>query len=123
MSFCLSLTVSTTIADSRFPKHSKTTGQFQSIKGNIVETIGNLTGAQSWQQSGKEEHAKGEAEYDAARAKEYIEGTKDRVGSYKDSVVSAVTRDNVISMRIPVRLRLHIDLYRFSFVQVQIRWS
>jgi len=48
---------------------------------------------QSWVQSGKDEHAKGEAEYNAAQAKGYAEGVVDRAGGYKDSVVGAVTGD------------------------------
>ncbi|KAG6896198.1 hypothetical protein C0992_009739, partial [Termitomyces sp. T32_za158] len=72
---------------------NKTTGQFHSVKGTAVETVGNLTGSASWQQAGKEEHAKGEAEYKAAQAKGYAEGTMDRVGGYKDSIVGAVSGD------------------------------
>ncbi|GLB42427.1 putative mismatched base pair and cruciform DNA recognition protein [Lyophyllum shimeji] len=72
---------------------SKSTGQYHSMKGNLVESIGNLTGATSWQQSGKQEHAQGEAEYKAAQAQGYAEGVADRVTGKKDSVVGAVTGD------------------------------
>ena len=72
---------------------SKVSGQFHSVKGTVVETIGNLTGLEDWQKSGRDEHASGEAEYNAAQAKGYVEGTGDRIGGKVDSVIGAVTGD------------------------------
>ncbi|KAH7913377.1 hypothetical protein BJ138DRAFT_641237 [Hygrophoropsis aurantiaca] len=72
---------------------SKVSGQYHSVKGTLVETVGDMTGAETWSTSGKEEHAQGETEYNAAQAKGYAEGVVDRAGGYKDSVVGAVTGD------------------------------
>lgn len=52
-----------------------------------------MTGAKSWTESGKQEHASGETEYNAARAKGYAEGTVDHLGGKKDTVVGAVAGD------------------------------
>jgi len=68
-------------------------GQFHSVKGTVVETVGDMAGSQSWSQAGKDEHTRGEGEYKAAQAKGYAEGATDRLGGYKDSVVGAVSGD------------------------------
>src|SRR5262245_47340733 len=73
--------------------YSKVSGQYHSVKGNVVETIGSLAGAESWQKSGRDEHAAGEAEYNAAQAKAYVEGATDRIKGKVDNVVGAVTGD------------------------------
>ncbi|KAM5538816.1 hypothetical protein V8D89_007538 [Ganoderma adspersum] len=72
---------------------SKTSGQYHSAKGTATETLGNMTGSESWQQAGAEEHAQGEGEYSAAQGQGYAEGTKDRMGGRKDAVFGAVTGD------------------------------
>ena len=72
---------------------SRTSGQYHSVKGTVVETIGNLTGSTSWQKSGKEEHAAGEVEANAAQAKGYVEGVTDRISGKKDAIVGAVVGD------------------------------
>jgi len=72
---------------------NKTTGQYHSLKGTVVEAIGNLTGAETWQTGGRDEHAQGEAEYNAAQAQGYVEGTTDRIGGKKDAVIGALSGD------------------------------
>jgi len=73
--------------------YSKTTGQYHSVKGTAVEAVGNLIGSQNLRSSGKEEHQRGEAELQAAKAQGYVEGVTDRATGRKDAVVGAITGD------------------------------
>ncbi|KAJ3716661.1 hypothetical protein C8R42DRAFT_725103 [Lentinula raphanica] len=72
---------------------SKANGQYNSMMGTAKEFIGNTTGAESWTQAGKDQHAQGEAEYKAAQASGYVEGLSDRAEGKKDSIVGAFTGD------------------------------
>jgi uncharacterized protein YjbJ (UPF0337 family) len=60
---------------------------------NDVFQVGDLTGATSWQQSGRQEHFAGEAEIQAAQAKDYIQGTLDHAQGKLDSIIGAVAGD------------------------------
>ncbi|KAJ3894817.1 hypothetical protein GG344DRAFT_40164, partial [Lentinula edodes] len=57
------------------------------------DLLGNLTGAESWQTSGKQGHAEGETEYKAAQAEGIAEGAKDEFSGYICSVTGAITDD------------------------------
>ncbi|KAG8721751.1 hypothetical protein FRC08_010632 [Ceratobasidium sp. 394] len=81
------------MSDTTPQQPSKLNGQYHSIKGTVVEVIGNLFGWASWTQSGKEEHAAGEAEITAAQAEAFAEGTIDRIVGRKDAIVGAIAGD------------------------------
>ncbi|CAK5270366.1 unnamed protein product [Mycena citricolor] len=75
------------------PQPSKAWGQFHSVKGTLIEMIGHMMGATSWQESGREEHLRGEGEVQAAEAEAYVQGAVDRVQGKVDAVVGAITGD------------------------------
>ncbi|KAE9397587.1 mismatched base pair and cruciform DNA recognition protein [Gymnopus androsaceus JB14] len=71
----------------------KTSGNFHSVKGTVVDTIGQAINSTEWQKAGKEEHAKGEAETKAAETEGWIQGTVDQVKGYTKNLVGAATDD------------------------------
>ena len=88
----------------------KSTGQFHSAKGAVLETVGNLTGSTNLKQSGREEHAAGQREVEAAKAKNLGEGVTDRAVGKKDAVVGGLTgdRSQQVAGELPLSLLLQI---------------
>jgi uncharacterized protein YjbJ (UPF0337 family) len=65
----------------------------QNTMGKVEETIGDVTGMDSWKTSGQERRVQGDTEYKQAQAQGYAEGTKDRLFGKKDQLSGAVTGD------------------------------
>lgn len=70
--------------------------------------LGSMTGSENLKSSGQQEHLQGQSEYDAARTKGYAQGTGDRIGGKKDSVVGAMTGDKTQQAQGMPRLKLPI---------------
>lgn len=45
---------------------SKVTGQYHSMKGSLVEAIGNTTGSEAWKEAGRREYEQGQRELEDA---------------------------------------------------------
>ncbi|KAG7527726.1 hypothetical protein FFLO_06643 [Filobasidium floriforme] len=84
---------------------SKLNGQVNSVVGSVeamagavieagFQAVGGSTEPSVLTKDGKERHDKGEAEIKAAEAKQYAEGTVDRVVGKKDAIVGAITGDS-----------------------------
>ena len=65
----------------------------QSTMGGVEETIGKVTGLESWKTSGQERRAQGDTEHKEAQTQGYTEGLKDRALGKKDQVAGAVSGD------------------------------
>ncbi|KAI9296855.1 DNA binding protein, partial [Neoconidiobolus thromboides FSU 785] len=64
--------------------------------GSIKENVGSALGNHSLESKGAAQRAEGDAEYKAAQAKGYAEGSKDSVkGSVKDTVGSAIGNEQM----------------------------
>jgi uncharacterized protein YjbJ (UPF0337 family) len=76
--------------------------------GRVEETVGNVTGLESFKTSGQERRAQGDTEHKEGQAQGYTEGTKDRVVGKKDELAGSVTGDSTQetsgTFRSPARL-------------------
>ena len=63
------------------------------MKGTAAEMVGNTIGSEEWSKWGRDEHNAGEADREAARARDYADGAMDRLEGKKDSVLGALTDD------------------------------
>ncbi|KIJ36771.1 hypothetical protein M422DRAFT_260862 [Sphaerobolus stellatus SS14] len=86
---------------------SKTAGEYHSMKGTFVGSVSVIISLS------EKEHAAGEAEYNAARAKGYAEGTADRIGGKKDSIVREISNWRQIATGVWYR---HYNLGRTSLL-------
>ena len=57
----------------------------------MEQAVGETTGLQSWETSGKKREAEGETETKQAQAQGYVEATKDRIVGAVDNMVGSVT--------------------------------
>merc|ERR1712110_1022465 len=92
-----------TMADKTTP--SQLNGQIQSVVGTgeqmlgsaieqAYQAVGGSTEPSQFSKDGKERHDKGEAELKAAQAKDYAEGTLDRVEGKADSIIGSIKGDD-----------------------------
>jgi len=85
----------TILADSYFSfVGSKTSGNVKNTVGKAEETVGNMTGLESLQTSGKKRQAEGDVELKQAQAQGYVEGTMDRVSGAVEDVKGSLTGDS-----------------------------
>ncbi|KAI9293982.1 DNA binding protein [Neoconidiobolus thromboides FSU 785] len=78
------------------PEPSKINATKDTTIGTIKENVGWALGNEQMQAEGKAQHAKGDAEYKAAQAQGYAEGSKDSMkGSVKDTVGSAIGNEQM----------------------------
>ena len=68
-------------------------GNVKNAVGKTEETIGNVTGLESFQTSGKKRQAEGDVECKQAQAQGYVEGTKDRVVGTVENLKGSLTGD------------------------------
>jgi len=85
----------TILADAYVPPvGSKTSGNVKNTVGKVEETVGNMTGLESLQTSGKKRQAEGDVELKQAQAQGYVEGTMDRVGGAVEDMKGSLTGDS-----------------------------
>ncbi|EOR00316.1 hypothetical protein E3P92_01454 [Wallemia ichthyophaga] len=72
---------------------NKSTGMYHSVKGNVVESVGTVTGSEEWKKSGQKEHVDGEAEQKAAQIKDTATGMYDQAAGRVQGVKAAITGD------------------------------
>jgi len=73
---------------------SKTTGNVKSTVGKMEEAIGNATGLESLETSGKKRQAEGDVEFKQAQAQGYVKGTMDYVAGTVEDVKGSFTGDS-----------------------------